>query len=402
MPFLHSATIGVWSGVGGRHEPARLNGIAHFAEHLAFRGTPKRSAIEISRAVEGLGGYINAFTCEDHTCHYARAGAAHLPVLVEVLADLYSNTRFAPADVDREREIIREEILMIHDQPCVQADELLAEVVWPGHPLGRPLTGTEESIGRFTAQHLERFTRDFHTGRNSVITVAGRIDPDETFALLDRHFSILPAGKTPRYLREKPWPNAGRVALRSSETEQAHLSMGVRTFGRHDPRRFALKLLSVLLGENMSSRLFQELRERRGWCYSVSSGVMTLSDTGLFSISAGLDPSKAPAACRLLLSELRRVAKIAPSKAELRRARDYTIGQTMMGLESTCNQMMWMGESVLGYGRALDPDEARDRLLAVTAAEIRSVAEELLVPGNIAMAIVGPIEDEREIARWFT
>jgi predicted Zn-dependent peptidase len=400
MPCVHSASIGVWSAAGGRHEPARLNGIAHFVEHLLFRGTSKRSSAEISRAVEGLGGYINAFTSEDHTCYYARAGAIHLPELAEVLADLYTNRHFYQDDIDREREIIREEILMIHDQPSVQAEELLAEVAWPGHPLGRPLTGTIPSINRFGVEDVGRFVADAYTGRNTAITVAGAIDPDEVFAVLGRHFSGLPPGRRLRARPAPTWPGVRRAALLASDTEQTHLEIGARTFGRNDPRRFALKLLSVILGENMSSRLFQELRERRGWCYSINSGALTLEETGLLNIAAGLDRERPAAACRAILAELRRIALTPPPAAELRRARDYTIGQTLMGLESTCNQMIWMGESLLAYGRVIDAGETSDRFLAVTPHEIRSLAAEIFAPDNLFAAVVGPVPAEDEVTRW--
>jgi len=279
MPWMRSVSLGVWAGVGGRHESADQSGISHFIEHLLFKGTKKRSAKGITESVEGLGGYLNAFTTEDHTCYYAKAAAPHLPELCDVLGDMYLESQFATGEIEREREVIREEILMYRDHPAQHAQELLTATMWPGHPLGRPLTGTVETIGRMKRNDFLGYRNRHYTGSTTIITVAGPVYHERAVELLTPIFSRLPKGRTPRFVRSRVQNQAARVSLFPQETEQTHLAMGFHAFGRTDERRFALKLLSVILGENMSSRLFQKLRERHGFCYSVQTSMVTLAWT---------------------------------------------------------------------------------------------------------------------------
>ncbi len=400
MPHMHSVSVGLWAGVGGRHEAERDSGIAHFIEHLIFKGTKKRSAREISEAVEGVGGYLNAFTTEDHTCYYAKAGAQHLPVLCDVLTDMYRHSRFTPTDIGREREVVREEILMYRDHPGQHAQELLSSTMYPKHPLGRPLTGTLETIATFRRPQLLSYLHENYNGNTTVATVAGKVRHEDAVAQLAPELGKLPTGRKPRFARCRVKGDKARVTLFTQETEQTHLAMGYHAFGRADERRFALKLLSVILGENMSSRLFQKLREEHGFCYSIQSGMVALADSGMINICAGLDACKMHKAVRMILQELELLCKKAPSRDELQKAKDYTIGQTLMGLESTTNQIMWMGESIIGYGKVLDPGEVEKRVLAVTPEQVRAVACHCLNSARLGLAVVGPMKDAEEIRGW--
>lgn len=402
MPYMRSVSIGVWAGIGGRHETEEQSGISHFMEHLLFKGTKRRSAKKITESVEGLGGYLNAFTTEDHTCYYAKAGAPHLPELCDVLGDMYLDSQFCPTEIEREREVIREEILMYRDHPGQHAQELLTATMWPGHPLGRPLTGTVETIGRLKQPDFFGFRDRHYTGNTTIITVAGPVYHERVVELLSPVFGRLPRGRTPRFVRSRPKDGPAKVALYTQETEQTHLAMGFHAFGRSDERRFALKLLSVILGENMSSRLFQKLRERHGFCYSVQTSMVTLADTGAIHVYAGLDVENLERAVKMILRELENICQKAPSKAELKKAQDYTIGQTFMGLESTSNQIMWMGESLLGYGKILDPAEIERKILAVTPHDVQRVACHCLNRVRLGVAVVGPLKDEEKIRRWVT
>ncbi len=402
MPYMKSVSVGFWAAIGGRHETAQHSGISHFIEHLLFKGTKRRTAKKITESVESLGGYLNAFTTEDHTCYYAKAAAPHLPQLCDVIADMYLESRFEPVEIEREREVIREEILMYRDLPAQHAQELLTETMWPGHPLGRALTGTVETIGRMKRPDLLGFQRRHYNGATTIVTVAGPVYHDRVVELLTPLLARLPRGRTPRFVRSRPGQCAPRLSLVTQETEQTHLAMGFHAFGRADERRFALKLLSVILGENMSSRLFQKLRERHGFCYSVQSSMVTLADTGAIHISAGLDAANLERAIRMILRELKTICEKAPSRTELKKAQDYTIGQTLMGLESTSNQIMWMGESLLGYNRILCPVEIERKLLAVTPAEIQRVACHCLDRARLAVAIVGPVKDEAKVRGWLS
>ena len=410
MPHMHSVSVGIWAAVGGRHEPEPICGISHFIEHLMFKGTKKRSAKKITEAVEGLGGYLNAFTTEDHTCYYAKAAANHLPTLCDVLGDMYTDSQFAPPEIERERDVIREEILMYHDNPGQHVQELLSEALWPDHPLGRPLTGTVESISGLTREKFFEFKEAHYGGRTTIVTVAGRIAHERVLELMIPVLSQLPCGQVPSFAKAdeardaSPRSAKGRrpVEIRAlkQEIEQTHLAMGFHAFGRLDERRYALKLLSVILGENMSSRLFQKLRERYGFCYSVQSGVVSLEDTGALTIFAGLDPAKQEKALKVVMEEVDRISTRPPTRSELKKAQDYTIGQTLMGLESTTNQMMWMGESLLGYGNVLDPAEVERRLLEVTPEDVRAVAEGCFQQARLGMAVIGLTPDEEKIRRW--
>jgi len=400
MPYMRSVSLGVWAGIGGRHESAEQSGISHFMEHLLFKGTKRRTAKKITESVEGLGGYLNAFTTEDHTCYYAKASAPHLPELCDVLGDMYLESQFCPNEIEREREVIREEILMYRDQPSQHAQELLTETMWPEHPLGRPLTGTVETIARMKRPDFVRFRERHYTGGTTIITVAGPVYHERVVELLRPIFSRLPRGRAPRFVRSRPKDGPARVSLFTQETEQTHLAMGFHAFGRADERRYALKLLSVILGENMSSRLFQKLRERHGFCYSVQTSMVTLADTGSIHVYAGLDAANLERAVKMILRELENICHKAPGKTELKKAQDYTIGQTFMGLESTSNQIMWMGESLLGYGKVLDPAEIEKMILAVTPQDIQRVACHCLNKVRLGVAVVGPLKDEEKIRSW--
>ena len=402
MPYMKSVSIGFWAAIGGRHETARHSGISHFIEHLLFKGTKRRSAKKITESVEGLGGYLNAFTTEDHTRYYAKAAARHLPQLCDVIADMYLDSKFEPVEIEREREVIREEILMYRDHPAQHAQELLTETMWPGHPLGRALTGTVETIGRMKRPELLGFQRRHYNGATTIVTVAGPVYHDRVVELLTPLLARLPRGRSPRFVRSHPEHGTASLSLFTQETEQTHLAMGFHAFGRADERRFSLKLLSVILGENMSSRLFQKLRERHGFCYNVQSSMVTLADTGAIQISAGLDAANLEKAIRLILREIQDICDRAPGRTELKKAQDYTIGQTLMGLESTSNQIMWMGESLLGYNRVLCPAEIERKLLAVTPADIQRVACHCLNRARLGVAVVGPVKGEDKIRRWLS
>ncbi len=400
MPHMQSVSVGIWAGIGGRYETQRQSGISHFIEHLMFKGTKNRSAKQIIESVEGIGGYLNAFTTEDHTCYYAKAAAPHLPQLCDVLADMYRHSTFEPSEIERERDVIREEILMYKDNPAQHAQELLSETMWPAHPLGRPLTGTVETISRLKRPQLMSFMNQHYNGRTTIVTVAGKAKHDDVLAAFGSKLAAVPAGRTPRYARSRFRHGEAKLSLVTQDTEQTHLAMGFYAFGRSDERRFALKLLSVILGENMSSRLFQKLREKYGFCYSVQTGMVSLADAGMINIYAGLDTSKLARAVRVIMQELQRICQKAPSRGELRKAQDYTIGQTLMGLESTTNQMMWMGESILGYGKILDPADVEKRIMSVTPEQVKEVACHCLDRARLGLAIVGPVKDREEIQSW--
>ena len=399
MPHMQSVSAGVWIGVGGRYESAALGGMSHFIEHLMFKGTRRRNAKQITESVEGVGGYLNAFTTEDHTCYYAKAGARHLPVLADVLSDMMLNSQFAPEEIERERDVIREEIMMYRDQPAQHVQEMLSETMWPRHPLGRALTGTVDSIAAFKRPDFLQFVDRNYNARSMGVSVAGRVSHESVVALFRPLLEKVNPGTAPRFAKARSL-GGPKISLLEQDTEQTHLAMGFYSFGRTDERRFALKLLSVILGENMSSRLFQKLREQHGLCYSVQTEVTALADSGLISIESGLDPGKLQKVLKSTLAELDKICRKKPGQEEVRRAKDYTVGQTLMGLESTSNQMNWMGESMMGYRKILEPASIEEKLMAVTPEAIQEVARLCLDPSHLGISVIGPIKDKKQIEEW--
>jgi predicted Zn-dependent peptidase len=405
MPHMASVSVGFWASVGGRHEPARLNGAAHFLEHLLFKGTARRSARQISGEVEALGGYLEAFTAEDHTCYYAKAEEQHLKRMGDVLADIYLHSKLPAAEVKRERGVIREEILMYQDQPAQIVEDLLAAAVWPSHSLGRPLAGTLESIEGLTRDELMAFWRSHYHARSTVVAVAGKVRREDALRHLAPLLEAMPAGRIPRFTRWNGAANGDtppRVRFDRQDCEQLQLAMGFVAPGRRDRRRFAVRVLSALLGEKMNSRLFQSLRERRGMCYSIQSEQSTFEETGLLGISAGMETRRLPEALGLIRHELDRLCDQLVGEKELREAKGYLVGQNRLAMESTVNQMMWMGECLLGHGRLVDPVEVRREVEAVDAQAVREAARACFREGFRAIALVGPVKaSEEEVLGWF-
>jgi predicted Zn-dependent peptidase len=389
MPHLRGVCVGVWAGVGGRNESESECGIAHFVEHLFFKGTRRRTAKELSFLVEAMGGYLNAYTTEDHTCYYAKAAARHFGSLSSILLEMYTASTFPKVEVERERGVIAEEISSYKDSPSQWVEEMLSACLWPDHPLGRSLTGTKESISKLSRRDLLRFRDQHYVGSNTILTVSG---PVEHSAVLDAVVHLLEKIPKARISTVKlARPAKKRVVhVERQDTEQAHMALGFHAFGRTDPRRFALRLLSVILGENMSSRLFQALRERYGYCYSVQSTTVAFKEAGAISVSADLDPENLPRALKVIAREIRRLIDFVPSKKELQMAKDYTVGQTQIALDSATQQNSWMAESLYAHGKVVSVEDVERQLMSVSGEDVRNAARECFRFENIAAAVVGP------------
>lgn len=403
MPSSQTAAVGIWCGVGARHEAARVGGVSHFLEHLLFKGTKKRSARQISEEVEGVGGDLNAYTAEERTCYYAAASADHFTRITEVLTDMYSHSRLAPAEVERERGVIVEEIEMIRDEPAQHVHELLTGETWRGDSLGRPITGTKKSLAAITRSDLLTHLKNhYHAGR-TILTAAGAVEHDELVALAGRFLGKLSGkpGSSKRSAARSMTPPARqtspRILIERRETQQTQIAMSFRGTGASDPRRYAVNLLHVILGGNMSSRLFQELREHRGLCYSVSTSLSTHSDCGAFEVTIGLDGTNVAKALKLILRECRQIAEKGPSVSELKRARDYTIGTSRMALERAATQNYRLGSSLLTYGKIVPPEEVYSHLAKVTASAVQKTAAQILQNKTLSLAMVGPGPSKEEI-----
>ena len=400
MPAVESVAVGFWVGVGGRHEDASRSGISHYIEHLLFKGTRTRSASAISRAIEGRGGDFNAFTQEDATCYYVRMAARHGEAAFAILADMYRHPRFAAEDVESEREVIRDEILMYRDQPAQVAEDRLGELIWAGHPLGRPLVGTPESLERIRRSDILAFKKAGYVPAATVLAIAGQVEHERWLDRVERIFSGCPAAPVPPCERVTEKVSQKRVGLEDRKSEQTHLALGFRVFGRDDPRRHALKVLSVVLGENMSSRLFQTIRERYGLAYAIQSCTSHFADTGSLVVTAGVEPETVRRVLKLIFRELMKLTGQPVGPRELRRAQDYLTGQVRLGLESSGRQMNWAGESVSAYGRFVSPEEVIASVEKVRAGHIQEMAREVFQNAKASLAVVGPGLKDGDVSRF--
>lgn len=397
---MQSVTFGLWAGVGGRHEPKRVSGISHFIEHMLFKGTRRRTARQIGQEVESVGGYLNATTTHDHTVYYGAAPADQFRRLTSVLCDMYLEPRFSELDIKKERSVIAEEILMYQDEPSELVQEMLWEDLWPGHGLGRPLTGTIQSIAEIRKDDFLKFRADHYHGANTVVSAAGCVRHEDVVARVEALLGSLPAGRRNSGRRAPVLPERPRVHIDERDTQQTHVAFGVPACDLYDEDRFAVSLLNIILAGNMSSRLFQELRERRGLCYSVSSSVSHYEDTGVINFYVGLDAKNLPIAMRLVGREFARLRTEPIKISELKRAKDYAIGSARMSLERSTAQSSRLGYSVLFYDKVVDPEVIHQRLLQVTPEEIQQIARKSLHPDRVTLSLVGPVPTATPVCDW--
>jgi predicted Zn-dependent peptidase len=399
MPHSPSVSLGIWVGVGGRYEPEALSGVSHFIEHLLFKGTRRRSAREISQAVEGIGGYLNAFTSEEHSCFYAKARHDQFGRLLDVLTDMFLHSTFDPVEINKEREVVKEELAMYMDQPQQYVQELLNATMWPDQPLGRSITGTEKTLDGLGRQELMDYQRRNYVAPVVLLAAGGRITHRQAVAAARKYARKFVRGARPSFTPAVSTQTKPALRLLSKKTEQTQITLGIRACSRHDERRFALRLLNAILGENMSSRLFQTVREEHGLAYSIYSANSFFDDAGDIVIAAGLDTDHTEKTLKLILREMKRLtAQLAPA-AELRRARDYLLGQLDLSLENSENQMMWAGEQWLAYGKIGHPDEFKKRLSAVTAGQVRAAARDFFRPERYNLALISPLKSAAGLAK---
>nr|WP_246416051.1 pitrilysin family protein [Nocardioides luti] len=389
-----SASIGVWVGVGSRDETPRLHGCSHFLEHLLFKGTSERSALDISVALDAVGGEFNAFTAKEYTCFHARVLDEDLPLAVDVLGDMITNSTLAPEDVEAERDVILDEIAMHDDDPDDVVHNLFAAQAWGDSPLGRGIAGTEESIRALTRAQIARFQKRHYRPANMVVSAAGNVDHAALVRLVRRAF-----GRN-GFLEgdEPPVPPRGhargrRVTPGLSEAtrpfEQVNVVLGVAGLHRQDERRFALGVLNTALGGGTSSRLFQEVRERRGLAYSVFSFASHHADSGLVGVAVGCLPSKLDDVLAVVREELAKIAADGITAEELSRGKGQLRGGLVLGLEDSGSRMSRIGKAELVYDELLSIDEVMARIDAVTLDDVHAIARELFTQPEV-LAIVGP------------
>jgi predicted Zn-dependent peptidase len=399
LPGRESVAVGIWVRCGSRDEPARLNGVSHFIEHLAFKGTRRRSGEQITREIEGAGGSINASTGEESTFYYAQVLPRDIDRAVDVLVDMVVGPAFRADQLEVQKDIVIEEIRMIEDRPASLVEDLFSEVLWDSHPLGRRIVGTEQSVRSISRADLVGYHRRMYARNACVVALAGRVRHDEAVRLVRAAAGRMPARSRQRFRPARTRQRAPHVCALARETEEAHLVLGFRTFPRSHPARFALKVASTLLGENMSSRLFENVREKRGLAYSIHSGIDRYVDTGCFYVGGGFDPARVTAALRAVVRELDRLRVRRVPRGELERAKRYVVGQYMMALERSMSRMVWMGENLLLGGRVPDAARVVRRIEALTADDVQRVARMVFQPYRMGLAYIGPPQDEARLAR---
>jgi predicted Zn-dependent peptidase len=391
MPELRSVAIGFWAGTGSRDEPEELAGASHFLEHLLFKGTERRSAREIAEAVEAVGGEMNAFTTKEYTAYYVRILDESAELALDILSDVVWSPAFRPDEVDCERQVILEEIRMHEDTPDELVHSLFAEALFPGQTIGREVLGRNATIEAMSRDEIANFHAEHYRPGNMVIAAAGNLVHDEFVEQVAARFPGITGERQPRRLAEMR--SAGAVRVLTRPTEQAHLVLGVPALSRSDPDRYALSVLNQVVGGGMSSRLFQEIRERRGLAYSVYSYRAAFEDTGMFAVYAGTAPSRAPEVLSLINGEFDRlVADRSLDGGELERAKGHFKGQMALSLEGSAARMDRVGRSELTSGEVLSVDELVARIDAVTPDDISRVIDRVLVDAPRVLAAVGPLE----------
>ena len=396
MPTSFSVSAVILIGTGSRYEPLEQAGISHFVEHMLFKGTRKRPTPKaIAETIEGVGGVLNAATEKELTSYYVKVAQQHGTLALELLTDMLRHSRFLTAEVDKERHVITEELHMTEDTPQDLVNSLIDELVWPEHPLGREIAGTEASVKGLRRPALLAYLADSYVPNNAVVSVAGNINHKTVVEEAGRLFGDWRAGPSHSYQAAPSQPGKLRQALKVKDIEQAHLCVSAGGLPRQHPDRRALDIQNLILGGGMSSRLFLEIRERRALAYDVQAYLDYFEDTGLSVIYAGTDAAQVPSCLDAILSELRRLRRQPVAAEELTRAKEYLKGRMLLGLEENSSLAHWLGAQELLTGRIQTVEEIVAQVDAVTVEDVQRVSQVVFDPTQLRMAVVGPLKDDR-------
>lgn len=388
MTQVRSVSIGVWLTRGSRHETAERSGIAHFVEHMLFKGTATRTAEDIAQAIDSIGGQLDAFTAKEYASYYIKVLDEHLPLAVELLSDIVLRPAFAPDDIEREKKVILEEIKMVEDTPDDLVHELFTQHFWEGHPLGRPILGSPETVESFTAESLRRYFSNAYIAPNIVISAAGNLEHAHVRDLVTRAFADLPA--TGETMSEDAPRVIPQVITRTKELEQSHVCLGTTSYPQDHDDRYVSYILNTVLGGSMSSRLFQNIREKRGLAYAVFSGLSAYRDAGNITIYAGCANDAVDQVIELCVEELRQMKQAPVPEAELRRSKDHLKGSLMLSLENTASRMSHLARQEIYFDRHFGLDETLSGVERVTSEDVQRVARDLFANGSLAATVLGP------------
>jgi predicted Zn-dependent peptidase len=389
MPHVRSVSVGVWLARGSRHEPETWGGMAHFVEHMLFKGTETRSAEDIAQEIDSIGGQLDAFTSKEYAGYYIKVLDEHVSRALDVLSDVVQHPAFDPGDIEREKKVIVEEIKMVEDTPDDLVHELFTQSFWEGHPLGRPILGTRDTVEALTESALRDYFGRVYTANNFVVSAVGNLEHAHVRDLLDKTFAgIREAGDV---AIDIPPTAAPAFEIRNKDLEQSHICLGTAGYSQCHDDRYVAYVLNTLLGGSMSSRLFQNVREKRGLAYSVFSGLSAYRDTGALTIYAGCANEAVGEVIDLTVEELRGVKNAPAPDAELRRAKDHLKGSLMLGLENTASRMSHLARQEIYFDRHFGLDETLAGVEKVTALDLQRVANDLFPDGALAGTVLGPL-----------
>jgi predicted Zn-dependent peptidase len=394
MPHVRSVSVGIWVSSGSRRESAEENGLSHFIEHMLFKGTANRSAEDIARSVDSIGGNLDAFTAKEMVCFNTKVLDEHLPIAMDVLSDLVLNPSFRDEDIEKEKGVILEEIKMDADSPDYLVHEIFSSNFWKDHPLGKPILGTRETVKRFNQAMVQDYYRGVYTPSNLLITAAGNLGHERLVNLARERFETLPAA-APEALQSAPSTHA-RISLRSKkDLEQVHVCLGVPSYPIPHEDRFTCYVLNTILGGGMSSRLFQNIRERQGLAYAVFSELNPYSDTGCLSVYAGTSLEAAKKVVESVLKEFTDLKQQTAPAEEVRRAKDHLKGSLMLSLESTSSRMSNLARQEMHFRRFFSLDELAESIEQVTAEDVQRVAQTFFDQKQVALTVLGNLDGFR-------
>jgi predicted Zn-dependent peptidase len=389
MTQVRSISIGVWLTRGSRHESAERGGIAHFVEHMLFKGTGTRSAEDIAQAIDSIGGQLDAFTAKEYASYYIKVLDEHLPLAIDILSDIVRNPAFSPDDIEREKKVVLEEIKMVEDTPDDLVHELFTQGFWENHPLGRPILGTKETVESFNAELLRDYFRNVYTAKNLIVSAVGNLEHERVRELVDEKFGSLTQPGEPA--RDEAPRVVPKILVRTKELEQSHLCLGVGSYPQNHDDRYSSYVLNTLLGGSMSSRLFQNVREKRGLAYAVFSGLSAYRDAGSFTVYAGCSNEAVGEVIDLIIEELRGVKQAAVPEAELQRSKDHLKGSLMLSLENTASRMSHLARQEIYFDRQFGLDETLQGIEQVTTRDVQRVATDLFQNGSLAATVLGNV-----------
>lgn len=398
MASRDSSAIGIWLGVGGRYEDKKLKGIAHYLEHMVFKGSKKYSCQEIKESIEGIGGALNGFTSEEFTCYLAKVPAKYLKLALGILSDMAFQPLILSKDAQKEKTVILEEIKMYLDLPQHYVLDLLDSLLWPDNPLGMNISGTLETVSGINRDDLSGFKQKFYLPSRTVIAVGGNLEHEEVVAQVKEINVKSSKEKKINFLKVTSQQKNPQFKFYHKETQQAHLAIGFQGLKRDHPDRFALGLLHVILGANMSSRLFQQVREVRGLAYEIATHIKRFADCGAFLIQAGVDNIKCFDAIKVIWQELKKIQEKRVSENEFSRAKEYFIGQLSLALEDTMEQMLWIGESTSALDKIFTKEEIIKDVQKVKVGDLQRLAKEIFRKEKLNLALIGKLDSKEEAA----